>query len=369
MRSFFLNKTNNSDYLIEQFSLHKEDFKNLCELLNDSFLNDETAIEDGAMITFTEESFDLFFNSPISNPDIYVRAIYKPTNQIVGFMGNIPRTLSIHGKKYQFVIPAWLSVAPNHRRNGLATHLGKKFLELIIEAGYDGGLALFEPEQFGKDITRIVTSSNKIKQQTIYYTKKFVVRAFSAEKVSEVVRLQWIEKLAFKLLEKVKSKEYPKIRMFKPNDKEKLYSLLLEYVETNDLAIIHDEEDFKRLLNHPLFLCVVHENEQGEVDGFIGAWEFLLSGFGKAHPFGWLDMVHINHLTTKDATNLCNFLCYKAKQKGWIGIQTPYFPYYDPKPFQKAKFIFYGKKLFLDVAGLKEVDLSKEIKSIFIDWR
>jgi len=357
------------EYLVEQFNLTKENFTDLISLLNDAFLNDEIALEEGAMISFTEKSFDLLFNSPVTKPDLFVRAIHKPTGKIVGFLGNIPRTVLIHGKKYAFVIPGWLSVSPAHRRKGLATLLGRKFLDLIIKAGYDGGFALFEPEQYGKDITKIVTSSGKIKQLTIYSTKKFVVRSLDTKKLAEVVKLKWYEKLVFKLTEKVKKKTYPQVRLFKKEDTEQLYNLLLEHVERNDLAIIHDKEDFSRIVNHPLFLCVVHENRQGKIAGFIGGWEFLLAGFGEKHPCGWLDMVHIHNLRTKEATNLCNFLNLKAKEKGWVGIQTPYFPYYSSKPFIKAKFIFYGKKLFLDVGVLKEIDLSKKINSIFIDWR
>ncbi len=365
-----MTKKEDSEYSIEQFTLKKKNFDEITNLLNDAFLTDEAAIEEGATITFTKESFDLFFNSPITDPDLFVRAIHKPTNQIVGFLGNIPRTVSLFGEKYNFIIPGWLSVAPDHRRQGIATLMGRKLLELVSNSEkYEGGFALFEPEQYGKDITRIVVSSSNLKQVTVYSTKKFVVRAFSAKKLSEVVKLKWYEKLAFRVLQGVKEKDNPRIRLFEKKDTEALYKLILEYEDRCDLAVIHDKEDFARIVNHPLFLCVVHENDKGEIDGFIGVWEFLLSGFGKTYPFGWLDMVHIYQITTKEAKELCNFLCVKAKERGWIGIQCPYFPYYDSKPFIKAKFIFYTKRLFLDMGMLKGMNLPRKIESIFLDWR
>ena len=81
-------------------------------------------------------------------------------------------------------------------------------------------------------------------------------------------------------------------------------------------------------------------------------------------------MVHFNHLSTKEAAKLSNYFCLQAKKKGWVGIQSAYFPYYDAKPFQKAKFIFFGKKLFMDIAAFKDiVEDVGEIKSIYIDWR
>ena len=71
-----LNKKEESDYVIEQFTLKKENFDEIANLLNDAFLSDEAAIEEGATITFTRESFDLFFNSPITDPDLFVRGMF-----------------------------------------------------------------------------------------------------------------------------------------------------------------------------------------------------------------------------------------------------------------------------------------------------
>ncbi|MCG3216628.1 MAG: GNAT family N-acetyltransferase [Candidatus Heimdallarchaeota archaeon] len=360
---------NQSDYIIEQFTLQKDDLEEFANILTETFLSDQAALEEGSVFTTTKESFDFFFNTPITDPNLFVRAIHKPTNKVVGFLGNFPRTVSMKGKEYKFVNPGWLSVLPSHRRKGIATLMGRKFLELIKEEGYDGGFALFEPEQHGKDIARIVTKENELNQRTIFSTTKFVVRVFDDKKIAEVVKMKWYERLAFLLLKGTKSVKNPKIRLSEEKDTDQMYNLILEHIERNDIAVVHDKEYFKQLVNHRLFLCVVHEDEQGKIDGLIGSWEFLLSGFGKIHPFGWLDLVHTHKLSMKDATNLCRFLSFSAKERGWVGIQTPYFPYFDAKPFQRAKFIFYGKRLFLDIAILKEIELPDKIEKIFFDWR
>jgi len=364
-----MNSVAQSDYVVEQFSLQKENLDEFANILTETFLSDPAALEEGAVITFTKESFDFFFNTPITDPNLFVRVIHKPTNKIVGFLGNLPRNISMMGKVYKFVNPGWISVLPSHRRKGLATLMGRKFLELIIKEGYDGAFAVFEPEQHGKDIARIVTNENEMDQRTIFYTKKFIVRAFDEKKIAEVVKMKWFEKLAFKLMKGVKPVKNPSVRLSKEKDTEQIYNLLLEHIERNDIAVVHDKEYIKMLVNHRLFLCAIHEDDNGAIDGLIGAWEFLLSGFGKSYPFGWLDMVHTHKLSTRDAKDMCNFLCYSAKERGWMGIQTPYFPYFDAKPLKKAKFIFYGKRLFLDIAKLKDIEIPDKIESIFFDWR
>ncbi|MHA1198510.1 MAG: GNAT family N-acetyltransferase [Candidatus Heimdallarchaeaceae archaeon] len=364
-----MSSNSQSEYVVEQFSLQKEDLEEFANILTETFLSDPAALEEGTTIAFTKESFDFFFNSPKTDPNLFVRVIYKPTNKIVGFLGNSPRNVVIKGKEYKFVNPRWLSVLPSHRRKGLATLMGRKFLQLLIKEGYDGAFAIFEPEQHGKDIARIVAKENEMDQRTIFYTKKFIVRAFDVKKIAEVVKMKYFEKLAFRLMRGVKSVKNPNIRLSEEKDTEQIYNLLLEHIERNDIAVIHDKEYLKMLINHRLFLCAVHEDENGRIDGLIGAWEFLLSGFGKSHPFGWLDMVHTHKLSIKVAKDMCCFLCKSAKERGWIGIQTPYIPYFDAKPLKKAKFIFYGKRMFLDVAKLKDIKIPERIESIFIDWR
>ncbi len=103
--------------------------------------------------------------------------------------------------------------------------------------------------------------------------------------------------------------------------------------------------------------------------GFILAWEFNLAGFGYHFPCGWLDIVHIHGLTTREAKELAHFASFSAKKRGWIALQTPYIPYFDPKPLKKAKFIFYPKTLHLDMMLLEDIDFPEKIESFYFDWR
>ncbi len=358
-----------SNYEIEQFNLEKENFSFLSKLITGAFLNDSTAQVEGASIAFTEETFNTIFGAPSVDRKLFIRAIFKPTNQIVGFLGSIPRDLKIEGKVYKFAIPAWLSVHSKHQRKGIAKSMGKKLFEIGKTAGYDGGFSLHEPEQHGIDISKIVASEEDMPLERLVTLDKFIIRVFDAEKVASVVNIKWYEKLVFKLLQSVKRVNNPRVRNYNPGDIDKMLDVVKEQVDRNQIAIVPNVEDLKWILGNPNVNCVVHENEEGNVDGFILAWEFNLAGFGNKIPFGWLDMVHIHRLSLKEARDLCKLICITSKQRGWIGLQTPYIPYFDSKPFKKAKFIFFTKKITIDIFNLKNIPLPKNVQGFYFDWR
>ncbi|MHA1303526.1 MAG: GNAT family N-acetyltransferase [Candidatus Heimdallarchaeaceae archaeon] len=265
-----------NDYLIERFRLERSDYKKMADLITTSFLNDEAAIEEGASISFTENTFDVIFGSPTVKKDFFVRAIYRPTNEVVGFLGLIPRDLSIEGQVYRFAIPAWLCVHWEHRRKGLAKLMGKKLLEIAKEEDFDGGFSLFEPEQHGIDTSKSVAKEENIPFRRIVSTDKFIIRVFDANEVASVVKLKWYEKLFFKYKQTVPKLQNSRVREYEDEDIEELFALTQDLVKRNQIAIVPTFEDFKWLLDNPGTICVVYENEEGKIKGFILAWELIL---------------------------------------------------------------------------------------------
>ena len=163
-----------------------------------------------------------------------------------------------------------------------------------------------------------------------------------------------------------------KVRLFKSQDKAKLFDLLDEYTATKNAAIIKSRENFNWYMDQPGIICCVHEDNSGSVNGFVLAWEFKFAGFGKIIPFGWLDLVNVDHLSRRSAANLIRFFNIQAKQKGWKGIQTPYIPYFPIRPFLGANYLTFPKKMIVQVFGLNNSDLSffrKAPDTCFLDWR
>jgi len=358
-----------NDYRIEQFTLEEKDFEQFAQLISTAFLADEAAQKEGASIIFSAQTFRTIFGAPGINRDLFVRAIYKPTNEIVGFLGTINKGLSINGKIYKTAIPSWLCVHPRHQQRGLAKAMGKKMLELGLAAGYEAGFSFHEPEQHGIDSSQAVARETNTPLVRLVSLKKYVIRVFDTEAIAQVVKVKWFEKMVFKWKEKVGTVETTKARLYRSEDFEQLYTLTKELVEKSEISIVPAYDDLKWMLTNPNVLCVVYEDNSKSIKGYILAWEFLLAGFGKKVPFGWLDTVHAYNLTKQEVKDLANFLCQEAIKRGWKGLQTPYIPYFNAKPFIKANFIFFGKKLGIDLFNWSNIEIPRKTKSMYFYWR
>ncbi|HUT81005.1 MAG TPA: GNAT family N-acetyltransferase [Candidatus Bathyarchaeia archaeon] len=357
------------NYSIEQFVLKDDDFKTFAELISEAFLADEAALEGGATIIFSEQTFRTLFGAPGISRDLMVRARYKPSNEIVGFLGSINKNLSINGKIYKTAIPSWLVVHPTHQRHGLAKEMGKKMLEIGKVAGYQGGFSFHEPDQHGIDASTAVARETNTPLVRLISLNKFVIRVFDTKAVASVVKTKWYERLVFKLKEKVGKVESTKVRLYKEIDFDQIYELTMDLVKQSEISIEPDYEDMKWMLTNPNVLCTVHEDVDGKINGYILAWEFTTAGFGNSIPFGWLDTVHAYKLNKKEIKDLANFISSKAIKLGWKGLQTPYIPYFDAKPFIRANFIFFAKKVWIDLFNWSNIPIPEKPKSMYFYWR
>ncbi|NHJ49289.1 MAG: GNAT family N-acetyltransferase [Asgard group archaeon] len=359
----------NSEYLIEQFTIEKGKFDELAKLITQAFTNDPGALEEGASVAFTEDTFNMMYGAPSVDKDLFVRAIHKPTGKIVGFLGAIPRTVKIKNKTYKLGIPSWLCVHSQHQKKGIAKAMGMKLFEIGQKTDYDGAFSFHEPQQHGVDVSTSVAKELNIPMKTITTLKQFVIKAFDVDTVSTAVRLRWYEKLVFKLFQKYKRINSKYIRKFQEKDIPEIFEIIKETVDRNELAIVPELDDLKWMLKNPAVNCVVHEDENGKVNGFILAWEFILAGMGNQIPYGWLDMVHIHRLSIKEAGDLANYLCQTCDERGWYGLQTPYIPYFSMKPLKKARFFFFGKIIHMDLFNYKNLKIPDKLESFYFDWR
>lgn len=360
-------QSNKDDYLIERFELDPSQFEELADLIKISFT--EGSEVEGGTIAFTKDTLNFMFGSPYLPKSIFVRTVYKPTGEVVGFLGEIPRPLTIEGKIYNIGIPSWAAVHYKHQKKGLATLMGKKLLEIGQTMDFDGGIAMFEPEEHGIDTGKAFSKNSGIPMREILRINKFLIRVFDIKRTSKAIKLKWFEKLGLGLLQGLQKVNNPRVRKFRKEDGERLYELMADHQKNNQISIIRNHDDFLWYLQQPKVNCVVHEDENGVVDGFILAWEFIFAGFGHFVPFGWLDLVHTYRLSQKEAADLCKYLCVTSKELGWGGLQCPFIPYFDVKPFNKSKFVAFPKILLIDLFELNKIPMPEKIDSFYFDWR
>jgi hypothetical protein len=247
--------------------------------------------------------------------------------------------------------------------------MGFKILEYGGIQGYDGAFVEFDLEDHGIDAWESIFRNNQYEIDELLKMKRFIVRVFDTKKLCTAVKMPGVVKLVLKLLEKIQKVDNPRIRKGTPEDHERIFELLDDYKERNELSVVRKKEDFLWYLKQPGVVTVVHQNDSREVDGFIIAWKFQLAGFGNVVDFGWMDGVHIHRLSMKDASDLCKFFSITANEMGWAGIQSPYLPYFNSKPFKKAKFIFYPKVMQINLLRYKPTPIPRKVKSFYFDWR
>ena len=376
-----------NDYSAEIFDLKKENFDSFAELITQAFLSDEAAQKEGTTVVFDTTTFRRIFGSPYLENQLIIRVIHQPSGAMVGFMGGLPRNLCFNEKKnnspqskhVNVIVPSWAAVHPDHKRKGVASLMVSKFIEAASKRGFMYSYALFEPEQNGIDLGNATADRNSdVKSIKWFNINWFIIRIFDIPAVKKVMKLKFYERWIIRLVSPPRTpspkpmKNGCKVRLFKSQDKAKLFDLLDEYTSTKNAAIIKSREDFNWYMDQPGIICCVHEDNLGTVNGFVLAWEFSFAGFGKIIPFGWLDLVSVDHLSRRSAANLIRFFNIQAKQKGWKGIQTPYIPYFPIRPFLGANFLTFPKKMIVQVFGLKNSDLSffkKAPDTCFLDWR
>jgi hypothetical protein len=356
-----------ADFRIEQFELNRDNTPEILEVIRQAYINNSPT--QGGTIAFDQISFNMMFGSPFLPKNFVVRAIDKHTGKIVGFLGGIPRFFYCNGKVYKTGIPTMLGVLPEYRQHHLAFRMSLELLEIGNRLDYDGGFAFYEPEEHGIDTGKAISRTKGLELRVLFNIRKFLIRVINVKKVSLVVKLKWYERLGLTLLQPIPKKKDPQIRIYKSSDGEQLFKLLDDFKERNQCAFIRDRDDFLWYLDQPGVNCVVHENTKGNIDGFLVAWRFLLAGFGNNVPFGWMDLVHIHRLSIDDAKNLAHYFALTAKEQGWMGMQMPCLPYFDPRIFQKAKYAFFAKKLLFVVFPRKPIDLPPKIETFYFDWR
>lgn len=355
------------EYSIEQFSLDESGYDELARLIETAFVEDAT--EQGGTIAFSGSTFSLMFGSPAMPKDLFVRAVHRPSGTVVGFLGGIPRDVSYRGRTYRLGVPAWAAVHHAHQRRQLSQRMGIKLLEIARDRGFDGGFAFFEPEAHGIDMAHSVAREAGLTMREIARIRRFLIRVFDVDAGASVVKLRWFERLGLGALAGTPRPKSGRVRRYFPDDAERLFELGADHLEHNELAVVRDHDDFMYYLAHPDVLAVVHEDGSGRADGFMVAWKMRLAGFGGWVPFGWLDLIHTYRLSRAEARDLSRLLCLEAKAAGWVGLQMPFIPYFDPRPLRRARFVFFPKELVVSLFDFSGLPIVGGVQSFYFDWR
>lgn len=347
-----------NEYRAEIIDLRNENLDSFAELITQAFLSDEAAQKEGTSIVFDKTTFQRLFASPYLKEQLAIKVVHQESGVMVGFMGGLPRDMCLReknnktdqNKHIRVMVPSWAAVHSDHKRKGVGSMLVSKFIDAVSKLGFEYSYAMFEPEQNGIDLGNATadrhSAINTLKWFNINW---FLIRVFDIPALNNVMKLKPYEKWIISLVSPPKTplpkfqKNGENIRLYKPGDRSRIFELLDEYRSTKQAAIIKNKEDLYWYLEQPGIICCVHEDQTGTVDGFVLAWEFNFAGFGKIIPFGWLDLVNIDHLKRKSGKDLMRFFNIQAKKKDGkvfrhpISRISPFGPFYIPIIFHSPK--------------------------------
>ena len=351
-------------YRVEQFSLSQAEPAALARLISEVF--EHHGKDTGGSIAFDDATFRLIFPAPGADPELFVRV--TEGGELVGFLGGIPRVVSVRGAERRMVVPAWASVHHAHQRRGLALEMGSALLRIARERGYDGGVAMFEPEAHGIDTARSVMRREGLALSEWCRVKHFLIRILDVDAALRAASLGRIERLALGALERAPEPESRRVRLLRADDHGRVFELCRDHLARNDVAMVRERDELSWYLSQPDVVTVVHEDDRGEVDGFLSAWRMLLAGFGNRVPFGWLDLVHVHRLPGREARDLTRGLCLHAGRRGWAGLQMPHLPYFGATPLWRARFVPYPKQLIVAAVSF-DAPLPPRPRGVYLDWR
>ncbi len=165
-------------------------------------------------------------------------------------------------------------------------------LQIAKERDIQCGFATYEPEAHGYAAMRKAVNQTDIKIREILNIKRFIFRILNPALLGKVLHLNKSLQGLMGLITKVKPVNNPHVRVYQNEDGDRLFELMQDHITKNELAFMREKDDFIWYLQRPGVKCVVHEDNSGQVDGFLLAWHFDLAGSDTSVSFGWLDIVH-----------------------------------------------------------------------------
>ncbi len=281
-------------------------------------------------------------------------------DEIVSFFANLPRRFSIDGEIYKGVYTCLLVTRKELLRQGIASALIQKALDLNKEAGYD--LAIYALEK-GHRSTQLVKKLEATGHPVHWIKRNSVIaRILDLSRVAASEELKTWEKAALRIIDAQrapKKRESIPIREFRAEDLDRCLSLLNQYSGKIKLALIWDREDLGIELDYPdVSQTLVYEKE-GKVEGLINFIYHDHLG-KKKERWAWINHVAFPSLSSRERKQFVEaFLCH-IQDAGCLGAVEWTRKYYPMEALYRNRFFPYFRQVNM-VAWIfnQEISLTK----------
>jgi GNAT superfamily N-acetyltransferase len=262
-------------------------------------------------------------------------------DEIVSFMGNLPRRYSIEGKIYRGVYTCLLVTRKELLRKGIAQALIDRALELNKEARYD--LSIYALEK-GHRSTQLVKKLEATGNPVYWLRRNYVIaRIFDLNRVATSEGLKTWERAAIRVIgvQKVpKKKEEVPVRVYRTDDRDRCLDLLNRYAEKISLALIWDKEELGIELDYPDVSQTLVYEKNGRVEGLINFIYHDHLGHTRER-WAWINHVAYPALSPSEQRRFIGaFLCY-IRDAGCLGAVEWARKYYPMESLYRNRFFPY----------------------------
>lgn len=299
-------------------------------------------------------------------------AAYKG-EEILAFLGNIPRVFHYQGKNYRAILSCLLVSRQEYARRGLAQAVINEAVRINLEiAHYDFALLYLES---GHRSSRLIE-----KFKTEGYPLRFLKKMSVLGRVLDLDRVAYSENL--KVWEKAAIKIWGAHRLPEPDwsgelvleefqeaDLPAAINLLNQYAGKVDLARVWlDPEELKREILYPGVSSTLALKKEGRLVALLNYLEHDHLGRSRER-WAWLNHLYLDSLQPAEKLQVINNFLHHLASRGIVGVvewnkgyypqgflyRSRFFPYF--RHVNLWSWVFNSGLVFKPVKGVYEVQI------------
>lgn len=267
--------------------------------------------------------------------------------EIVSFLANLPRLMSLRGKTYRSVYTCLLVTRKELLRKGMATDIVNEALKLNQDYKYDFALLALEKGHRSTFMVRKLEESG----HPVGWVKQFnvVARVLDLERVFSSEELKAWERAALRL---IRAHRPPKaecrveLREYRGEDIDVCFALLNQYKDKVELARVWDRQELAWELDYPGVSRTLVCEREGRIEGLIN---FITHDHhGKTRErWAWINHVAYPELSPRERYEFIQAFLRYIKEAGCIGAVEWTRGYYPMAPLFRSRFFPYFRAVNL----------------------
>ncbi|MGB9893803.1 MAG: hypothetical protein ACPLRA_05270, partial [Candidatus Saccharicenans sp.] len=290
-------------------------------------------------------------------------------DEILAFLGNLPRTFQYQGKTFRAILSCLLVSHKEYARKGLAQAVIREALKINQEiTHYDFALLYLES---GHRSSRLIEKFKQEGQPLQFLKKMFVLgRVLDLERVVYSEGLKNWEKAAIKLwgahrVPKSNLSDHLQLEDFEPGDLGEATKLLNSYAGQVSLArVLLNQQELLRELAFPGVSKTLSIKKEGKFIGLLNYFDHQHIG-KSVERWAWLNHIYLEALSASEKVWIINSFLNYLQRQGTIGVIEWNKGYYPNGFLYRSRFFPYFRSVNLYAWVFNQNLTFRPMKSVY----